>query len=189
VPRPYNNRAITNLCRQDARAPRPNPSHLDSSLVSKLRYYLRVLSSTILAMLSINRRIQIPLSELNFTFARSGGPGGQNVNKVNSKAILRWPVVTSPSLSEDIRSRFLQKYAHRMTGSGDFVLTSQRYRDQDRNIDDCLEKLREMIAAVAVPPVPRRATKPTHTSKQRRVQAKREISQKKQERRSPALED
>jgi ribosome-associated protein len=140
-------------------------------------------------MLSINRRIQIPLSELQFTFARSGGPGGQNVNKVNSKAILRWPVVTSPSLPEDVRARFLQKYSHRLTGSGDFILTSQKYRDQDRNIDDCLEKLREIIAAVATPPVPRRPTKPSHASKQRRVQAKREISQKKQVRRPPALED
>jgi ribosome-associated protein len=140
-------------------------------------------------VLNVSPVIQIPLSELEFTFARSGGPGGQNVNKVNSKAILRWAILESPSISEEVRSRFLSKYAKRLTSDGILILVSQRYRDQPSNCDDCLEKLKEMLAAVAVRPIPRRATRPTLGSKKRRVEAKREKSVKKQGRRRPGDDD
>ncbi len=69
--------------------------------------------------LVITPRCQIPLAELEFTFVRSSGPGGQNVNKVNSKAVLRWPAVASPSLPADIRERFLNRYKARLTADGD----------------------------------------------------------------------
>ncbi len=140
-------------------------------------------------MLFISHRIQVPFSEFKFSFARSSGPGGQNVNKVNSKAILRWAVVTSPSLPDAVRARFLTKYANRLTISGNLVLTSQKYRDQNRNINNCLEKLQEMIYSVVSPPTPRRATKPTKASKQHRIKAKSIISKKKQQRRTPEVED
>ena len=85
-------------------------------------------------MLVVNSQVRIPLAEFEFTFARSSGPGGQNVNKVNSKAVLRWGVRHSPALPEAVRQRFLQKYAARLTNEGDLLVTSQRYRDAPRNV-------------------------------------------------------
>jgi ribosome-associated protein len=133
--------------------------------------------------LAVNNRIRIPLEEFEFTFARSSGPGGQNVNKVNSKALLRWPVVASPSLPEPVRERFLAHYRNRITTEGDVLISSQRFRDQARNVDDCLDKLRDMLAAVVAPPTRRKRTKPTRGSIQRRLESKRHKSDKKQSRR------
>lgn len=134
-------------------------------------------------MLIVNARIKIPRDEFEFTFARSSGPGGQNVNKVNSKALLRWPVSVSPSLPEEVRARFVERYRSRMTETGDLLIWSQRYRDQARNVEDCLEKLREMLLAVAQRPKTRKATKPSRASQRRRLEGKRQLSQKKEGRR------
>jgi ribosome-associated protein len=141
------------------------------------------------AMLIITPAIQIPDSEFGFTFARSSGPGGQNVNKVNSKAVLRWSPTTSPSLPEDVRSRFLLRFASRLTIAGELILTSQRSRDQNRNIEDCLERLKEMLLAVTRKPVQRRPTKPTRGSHKRRLEAKRLHSSKKRRRRGPPRDE
>ncbi|MCX7425792.1 MAG: alternative ribosome rescue aminoacyl-tRNA hydrolase ArfB [Planctomycetia bacterium] len=130
-------------------------------------------------MLTVNPRLKIPLSEFTFTFARSSGPGGQNVNKVNTKAQLRWPVVRSPSLPEVVRRRFLAKHRRRVTSEGDLLITSQRFRDAGRNVADCLEKLREMLTQAAETPKPRKPTKPTRASIRRRLEDKRKLSQKK----------
>jgi ribosome-associated protein len=135
-------------------------------------------------MLIVNSSIRIPAAEFEITFARSSGPGGQNVNKVNSKAVLRWSVRNSSALPEAVRQRFLQKYAARLTNDGDILLTSQRYRDAPRNSQDCLDKLRVMLLAVAIPPKRRRATRPTKGSVQRRLNAKRKQSASKQSRRT-----
>src|SRR5580700_11337552 len=107
-------------------------------------------------VLTVNSRIQIPHEEFTFTFVRSSGPGGQNVNKVNSKAVLRWGVMQSRSLPAEVRHRFISRFGRRLTGEHELVLTSQRYRDQGRNVADCLEKLKEMLSAVATRPVVRR---------------------------------
>ena len=140
-------------------------------------------------MPSIGRGIHIPLNEFAFTFVRSSGPGGQNVNKVSSKAVLRWSVVASRSLPEGVRERFLKRYATRITAEGDLLLTSQKYRDRDHNMSDCLEKVMVMIASVAEPPTPRKPTKPSRAAKLRQVETKQATSQKKQRRRPPELED
>lgn len=136
-------------------------------------------------MLVINRRLKIPLREFDFTFARSSGPGGQNVNKVNTKATLRWAVATSPSLPDDVRRRFMAAFRRRITSGGDLLVTSQRFRDAGRNVADCLEKLRAMLAQAAEPPKRRKATRPTRASVRRRLEDKRKMARKKQLRRGP----
>src|ERR1700726_2083264 len=100
-------------------------------------------------MLEINSQIGIPESEFEWTFVRSGGPGGQNVNKVASRAVLRWNVGASPSLPEEVKARFRGQQRRRVTAGGELVLSSQRFRDQGRNVQDCLEKLRAMLLQAA----------------------------------------
>jgi ribosome-associated protein len=134
-------------------------------------------------MLTINSHISIPADELQFTFARSSGPGGQNVNKVASKATLRWDVRGTPSLPEDVKQRFLTTYQSRLTTLGEILIVSQESRDQPRNIEICREKLRQMILAVVRPPKKRRATKPTKGSQTRRLNEKKSRSQVKNGRR------
>lgn len=140
-------------------------------------------------MLDVTPQIQIPDSEFTFAFARSGGPGGQNVNKVNSKAILTWDATRSPSIPESVRERFLALYRRRVTKEGLLQVTSQRYRDQGRNTLDCLSKLAELLRSVAVAPTVRKASKPSRGAKQRRLNEKHQRSDKKQSRRRPSLGD
>ncbi len=134
-------------------------------------------------MLIISPQLRIPLREFQFTFARSGGPGGQNVNKVSSKATLRWPVLQSLSLPGPVRTRLLEKIGPRLTATGDLLVTSQRFRDAGRNVADCLEKLRALVAEAAKPVRRRRPTRPTRGSVQRRLDTKRQRSRAKERRR------
>ena len=133
--------------------------------------------------LRLSNNITIPDAELRLSFARSGGPGGQNVNKVSSKAVLHWDVLGSPSLPPDVRARFIEAYPTRITKAGEIVIHSEEYRDQPKNIQSCHDKLREMILAVLRPPKKRRATKPTRGSKVRRLKDKKSRSQLKEGRR------
>ncbi|MBI3837091.1 MAG: aminoacyl-tRNA hydrolase [Planctomycetia bacterium] len=135
-------------------------------------------------MLVVNSRIRVPISEFHFSFARSSGPGGQNVNKVNSKAMLRWRVLETGSLPADVRDRFLTRYGKRVTSDGDLIVSSQRFRDQGRNVSDCLEKLREMLTAIAATPKRRRPTKPSRAAVARRIETKQKRSRQKRMRRS-----
>lgn len=140
-------------------------------------------------MLEINDQVQIPLEEFQFSYARSAGPGGQNVNKVNSKAILHWDVAQTSHLPDEVKLRFLTRYRHKITTLGEVVISGQRFRDQPRNADDCLERLKEMILAVWQAPVKRRATKPSRGGKERRLQSKREQSARKEGRRKHDVGD
>ena len=139
-------------------------------------------------MLEINAGIHISDDELHWSFARSGGPGGQNVNKVASKAILRWDVAATSSLPEHVKQRLLAHQRKRITNEGELVLNSQRYRDQERNREDCLQKLREMILQAATLPKRRRPTKPTRGSRMNRLQEKRRRAGVKALRRKPDSE-
>src|ERR1700677_4168199 len=120
-------------------------------------------------MLFVTPTLAIPDEEFAWTYVRSGGPGGQNVNKVASKAVLRWPLEGSPSLPPEVKMRLRTLQRRRITAEGDFVMSSQRYRDQERNREDCLDKLRTMILAAATVPKIRRPSKPTRGSKERRL--------------------
>jgi ribosome-associated protein len=130
--------------------------------------------------LHVSPRVIVPDSELQMSFARSSGPGGQNVNKVESKAILRWNVRATECLPADVRERFLAKYSSRLTKDGDVLLASQEFRDQPRNIEACRARLVALIRAVLQAPKKRRATKPTKGSKVRRLNDKKSRSQVKQ---------
>jgi len=134
-------------------------------------------------MLIVTPKLQIPMREFTFTFVRSSGPGGQNVNKLSTKAVLRWPMRTSKSLPDAVRSRFLAKFGNKLTTDGDLLITSQRFRDAGRNTADCLQKLRRMLFSVAEPPKPRRPTRPTKASIRRRLDQKRHQSGRKRQRR------
>ena len=139
-------------------------------------------------MLAVNDKIQIPLRELDFSFSRSSGPGGQHVNKVNTKALLRWDVANTPSLPEEVRERFMQRFRRRITGDGHLLISSQRFRDQGRNVADCLAKLTALILEVATPAKRRKPTRPSAGSRKRRRQEKELQSQKKKLRTPPQLD-
>jgi len=140
-------------------------------------------------MLVINEHISIRIAEFDFSFARSPGPGGQNVNKVNSQAILKWPIEQSDALPDNVKQRFLKRYSRRISKDGTFLIRSHRYRDQGRNIADCLSKLRELVLEVVPEPTKRKTTKVSKAAKRRRVEAKRRIGEKKQSRGRPKLDD
>jgi ribosome-associated protein len=133
--------------------------------------------------------IRIPLEEFSFQAARSSGPGGQHVNKTNSKVILRWNVKQSATLHPGVRKRFLDTFGSRISSEGELVLNCEEHRSQHRNRETCLERLKDMLASVAYPPKKRRPTKPTRGSKEARLKGKRHHSEKKQNRRNPRNDD
>src|SRR2546430_6796725 len=122
-------------------------------------------------MLIVNDKIQIPDEELRFTFARSGGPGGQNVNKVASKAVLRWDLGANGTVPPEVKDRLRALQRNRITVEGELVIQAQNYRDQERNKMECLERMREMLLQAASLPKKRRPSRPTRGSKERRLNA------------------
>jgi ribosome-associated protein len=136
-------------------------------------------------IIPVGFQLSVPIHELECDYVRSSGPGGQNVNKVNSKCVMRWSVATTPSLPEPVRARFMERFASRLTLEGELVLTSDRFRDQRRNFEDCLEKAQTMLDSVLRPPKPRVKTKPSKGSKRRRLSDKRAHSEKKAARIKP----
>ena len=123
-------------------------------------------------MIRITDRIAIEESELVESFIRASGPGGQNVNKLATAVQLRFDVRRSPALSDEVRARLERLAGRRLTREGVLVITAQSHRTQERNRADALDRLIALIRQAAVRPVPRRATKPTKASRQRRLDAK-----------------
>lgn len=121
---------------------------------------------------------RLPRDEVSFSFSRSSGAGGQNVNKVNTKATLHWRI-TETKVPHDVMERFARRYAGFMTQDGEVQITSQENRTQKANIDECFKRLERMLEAVWYPPKPRKATKPTRSSVMKRLKGKKLDSEKK----------
>jgi ribosome-associated protein len=139
-------------------------------------------------MLEVNERIQIPEEEFVWSFVRSGGPGGQNVNKVASKAVLHWDLANSPSVPEEVKARLRTLQRRRVTTEGVLVMNSQRFRDQEKNRQDCLDKLRELLLEASFVPKPRKRSKPSRGARERRLQEKRHRAATKKGRQGPIEE-
>lgn len=140
-------------------------------------------------MMRITGNIIIDEQELDYNFVHASGPGGQNVNKVATAVQLRFDVIHSPSLPEDVRQRLLQQAAGQITQDGILIIDARQYRSQWRNRYDATQRLINLIRQAAIPPKPRRATKPSRTIKERRLQAKRHRSETKRLRQSPEAHD
>ncbi len=121
----------------------------------------------------MNHKIKIPENEYDISFARSSGSGGQNVNKVNTKATLKWNCQTSPSLTIDIRVRFLKAFKNKINEEGVLTISCEEHRTQHMNIKGVVEKLHQMLDQVFEAPKLRKKTAPTKASQKKRVEKKR----------------
>ncbi len=130
-------------------------------------------------MIPINASIILTDTEIELTFSRSQGPGGQNVNKVNSKVTIHWDLKNSPSIAAFIKRRIQSKHGNRLNNDGKLVLSSQQHREQHRNREDCYQKLRVIIVDALKQRKARKTTRPTRASKQRRLDNKKKHSHRK----------
>ena len=139
--------------------------------------------------LRINSRLVLPAEELRVSFARSSGPGGQNVNKVETQVILRFSVAGSRALGEYRRNRLLERLKSRLTAGGELILRSSRTRSRQRNLEDARERLARLLAEGLRVDAARKPTRPTASSKRRRMEAKRRRGDLKRGRRLRGQED
>lgn len=135
-------------------------------------------------MIKITPTISIDEKEIREVFVRSSGPGGQNVNKVATAVQLRFDAGRSPSLPHDVRERLIRLAGRRITEGGVLIIEARRFRRQEQNREDAMDRLVDLIRRAARRPKPRRKTRPTLESKRRRLEGKRRRAQIKRTRRS-----
>jgi ribosome-associated protein len=136
-------------------------------------------------MIEITPTFYIDERELQFDFIRSAGPGGQNVNKVATAVQLRFDIASSPSLASDIKGRLIRFAGNRVTTDGVLLIEAKRFRTQDQNREDAIQRFIELIRRAAMPPKQRKKTKPTAASKAKRLEAKKIRSAIKRIRKQP----
>src|SRR2546423_10105018 len=140
-------------------------------------------------LIPINCHLFLDDGEIEESFVRASGPGGQNVNKVSSAVQLRFDLSGSRSLPEKVRERLARLAGHRLTRDGVIVIIAQRYRTQERNRQDALKRLVALIRRAAEPPTPRRPTKPSRAARERRLEAQARRATTKDRRRAQPDED
>ncbi len=134
-------------------------------------------------MIRVTHGIAIDENEVHFEFVRASGPGGQNVNKVSTAVRLRFNVLDSPSLPEDVRTRLMGLAGRRVAADGVLSIDARRFRTQEANRRDAIGRLVELVGKAAAKPRARRRTKPSTASRMRRLEAKRRRGETKQARR------
>jgi ribosome-associated protein len=134
-------------------------------------------------MIPVTPRIALDENELEERFVRSPGPGGQNVNKVSTAVQLRFDVARSASLPEDVRRRLIRVAGRRVSTEGVLIIEAHRFRNRERNREDAIARLVDLVRLAAHQPKPRKKTRPTRAAKERRLEAKRQRSQTKTRRR------